>query len=507
MAREPAGDSGTLADADQPTDETKHLYTLGDDAGEVPLAAVFRTRKGGRKRRRREPTRSPDPRREPEPSPGESYDVVLTEDYQVQRTRRTGPLDAVDTDEFERKKSLPRPERAGFGSGVVELEPTRPMESPAAAEAAIAKAEAAKAKSDREAALSEAEAALSEAEAAKAEAAAVKAEAQAAKAEARAAKAELETVKAEAEAAKQAAIAATTSDPPAEPEGSVESAPSALSEVIPADADPVWAAQAVLGLAEEYARANRTASDGAWFSEVFRNEFLLASPPRETRTSEREAEFIEEQLGVAAGGRLFDLCCGYGRHTLPLARKGYETVGLDLSLDMLKHALTKAQKESLSIKFVHGDMRDLNFDEVFDGAYSMDTSFGFFSDAENLGVLRGVLAALKKGGRFVLDVANRDHAIRDVPNRNWWEGDGCLVQEDIEFSQLESRLRIKRFLVFADGLQREYDISLRLYSLHELQRMLSMVGFEVVDVAGSTHTAGAYFGAESPRIIVTCQKP
>lgn len=507
-----------LAANDEPgaSDETTHLFALGEGAG-PPLAAVFRTRRAGKRRSRREaPLR--DPRREPEPTPGESFDVVLTDDLRVERTRRTGPIDTQETDEF--------PAVPGFGDGPVDLEPTRPMQSAALAEAEAARAEA---RAVAEAAKSEAEEAKTEAEAAKTEAEAAKAEAEAVKAEAEAVKAELELARAEAEAAKAEVVAAKaevvaaknetlspseeqTTEPVADAQVVVSAAapagavPTHLADIIPPDADPVWAAQAVLGLASARAKANRTPADGAWFAEVFRNEYLLAHPMRADHTSEREAEFIENQLCVATGGRLFDLCCGYGRHTLPLARKGFELVGLDLSLDMLKHALTQAQKESLSIKFVHGDMRDLNFDEVFDGGYSLDTSFGFFSDAENLMVLRGVHRALKSGGRFVLDIANRDFAIRDIPNRNWWEGDGCLVQEDIEFNHLESRLRIKRFLVFADGLQREYDISLRLYSAHELTRMLALVGFEVVDISGSTHTAGAFFGDASHRIIVTAQK-
>jgi SAM-dependent methyltransferase len=216
---------------------------------------------------------------------------------------------------------------------------------------------------------------------------------------------------------------------------------------------------------------------------------------------------IESALKLSGGARVLDLCCGYGRHTVPLAAKGYEVVGLDLSLDMLKAALGRAQANALAIKFVHGDMRDLNFRDVFDGVFCFDSSFGFFTEPENLMVLRGVHDALKRGGRFILDVANRDYALRGIPTRNWWEGDGCLVQEDIEFDHLTSRLAIKRFAVFADGMQREYNISMRLYAVHELVRMAQMVGFEVREISGSRHTPGAFFGPESNRIILTMEKP
>lgn len=280
----------------------------------------------------------------------------------------------------------------------------------------------------------------------------------------------------------------------------------ALSQM-PADADPTLVAEAVLAFSRRQAKGHRTPTQGAWFAELFGSDFLVTDPVRSGRTTDLEVGLVEESLGVAAGGRILDLCCGYGRHTVPMADKGYEMVGLDLSLDMLRHALAQAQSKNLSIKFVHGDIRDLNFEEVFDGAYCLDTSFGFFTEHENIAVLSGIFAALKRGGRFMLDVVNRDYIVNDIPMRNWWEGDGCLVQEDIEFDHTTSRLETKRFVVFADGMQREFNISIRLYALHELLQMVRLAGFQVLQVSGSVHSRGSYFGAESARLMVLCEKP
>ena len=176
-------------------------------------------------------------------------------------------------------------------------------------------------------------------------------------------------------------------------------------------------------------------------------------------------------------------------------------------MDLLRHGLALAKAEGLSIKLVHGDMRDLSFKGVFSGAVCLDTSFGYFTDQENLLILRSIYAALKPGARFVLDVVNRDRAIQLMPQRNWWEGEGCLVQEDVEFSDRTSRLSVRRFLVFSNGTQREYGVSLRIFSAHEVVAMLELVGFEITDITGSMHTEGAFFGVLSERIIVTATKP
>lgn len=280
---------------------------------------------------------------------------------------------------------------------------------------------------------------------------------------------------------------------------------SVLADAIPPDADPVWAREAVLALIAERAAA-RARPTGMWYHELFNVDYLKSELPVSPEQIRSEVTFIEAALALPTAGRVLDLGCGYGRHTVPLARRGYDMVGLDLSIDLLQNALRRAQAKAASIKFVHGDIRDLEFDQVFDGVYCFNTTFGYFSDAENLTVLRGVHRALKPGGRFLIEVVNRDNAIQAMPIRNWWEGDGCLIQEDVDFDHLTSRLMVKRFLVYADGTQREYDIALRLFSVHELVAMLRLVGFRYVDLAGSIHTPGAFFGVGSDRILLTVER-
>lgn len=281
--------------------------------------------------------------------------------------------------------------------------------------------------------------------------------------------------------------------------------PPSLNDVIPPDADPVWAREAVLATVAERA-GGKDRPDGMWYQELFNSDYLKTDLAIGAEQVRSEVDFIENALGLPTAGRVLDLGCGFGRHTVPLARRGYDMVGLDLSLDLLKTALRRAQAKKASIKFVHGDIRDLEFDRVFDGVYCFNTTFGYFTETENLLVLRGVHRALKPGGRFLIDVVNRDNAIQSLPVRNWWEGDGCLVQEDVDFDHLTSRLMVKRFLVYADGTQREYDITMRIYGVHELMAMLRLVGFRYVSLAGSLHTPGAFFGVGSERILLTVER-
>lgn len=44
-----------------------------------------------------------------------------------------------------------------------------------------------------------------------------------------------------------------------------------------------------------------------------------------------EVDFVVEALALEGGERVLDLACGYGRHSLELARRGYDVVGVDIT--------------------------------------------------------------------------------------------------------------------------------------------------------------------------------
>src|SRR5262249_27863779 len=226
------------------------------------------------------------------------------------------------------------------------------------------------------------------------------------------------------------------------------------------------------------------------------------------RQTEREAQFVAESLGVPPGttGALLDLGCGYGRHAMELAQKGYKVTGLDLSLPLLIRAADAARRSSLSLDFIHRDMREMTFENEFDAAYCMFASFGYFDDDTNRKVAANLQRALKPGGKVLIDVVNRDYLTKDLPTRVWWQGEGCVVLEEVDFNYFTSRLQVQRSIVFEDGRQSEQEISIRSYSLHEIGKVLHHAGFRVIEVSGSLSLRGRFFGTESRQILVVAEK-
>jgi len=243
-----------------------------------------------------------------------------------------------------------------------------------------------------------------------------------------------------------------------------------------------------------------------WWEELFNDDFIRTMAKISDKQIGMEVDFIEESLGLDKGAMVLDLACGTGRHAIELTRRGYQVVGFDLSLAMLAKAADEAQDRDQRINFVQGDMREMTFDGTFDGVYCWSTSFGFFEEEKNAGVIENVRKALKPGGQVLLDVVNRDFVAQECPSLVWFEGDGCVCMDDMTIDWITSRMKVKRTMMMDDGRSREIEYSIRLYSLHELGKLLHDHGFRVAQVSGRIATPGVFFGANSPRTLILAEK-
>jgi SAM-dependent methyltransferase len=243
-----------------------------------------------------------------------------------------------------------------------------------------------------------------------------------------------------------------------------------------------------------------------WWERFFSDDYLMSVRPATAAQIAKQVDFIEQSLGVSKGGTILDVGCGLGLHAVELTRRGYLVVGLDLSLSMITRAAELAQQQQLKLNVVHADIREMEFDGAFDGVICMGTTFGFFDDDANRDVLARLNHALRPGGRVLMDMVNRDYVLRFQPNLVWFEGDECVCMEESDFNYFNSRLTVKRTMMREDGKQSNAEYSVRLYSLHELGLLMQQVGFRVIEVSGQEAIRGAFFGANSPRMLLLAER-
>lgn len=244
----------------------------------------------------------------------------------------------------------------------------------------------------------------------------------------------------------------------------------------------------------------------AWWETVFDDRYLrLWGPLASPEATEQQVEGIIAYLGVEPGASILDLACGYGRIAIPLAQRGFRVTGLDLSETLLGQARANAAQAGVEVDWHQGDMREIPWEGAFDAVINVFSSFGYFTDEEeNRRVLEGVARAIKPGGRFLIDVINRDWQVRQDLQRRWFEAGDLLVLEDPWLDPVEGRAgEVWRWLEGGQWQTLEFDV--RIYTATELKALIEAAGLRWITVYGGW--TGDEFGPQSRRIIALAEKP
>jgi SAM-dependent methyltransferase len=239
----------------------------------------------------------------------------------------------------------------------------------------------------------------------------------------------------------------------------------------------------------------RSGSEEAdWFEEWFGEDYLRIYQHRDETEAENVVELITRFLEGRDISAVLDLGCGAGRHSRALCDRWW-TVGLDLSAALLKIA----RREMLDAPYVRADMRELPFaPESFDLVVNLFTSFGYFEDdRENERVLIRVCDALRQGGTLVIDFLNASEVRNGLVPYDERVENGVTIEQTRAISP-DDRFVEKTIRLRERG--KEYIERVRLLTPRELERMLEVAGFTVVDRVGDY--AGSPWSETSPRAIL-----
>lgn len=118
----------------------------------------------------------------------------------------------------------------------------------------------------------------------------------------------------------------------------------------------------------------------------------------------QEVSFLEKVGNFQIGQSVLDLGCGTGGHIIPLALRGYQATGVDLSKTMIDQAQDKAFLQNASITFLQGDVRSVRMGTKFDRVISMFAVMGYqIKNSDFLSALRTAREHLEVNGFFIFD--------------------------------------------------------------------------------------------------------
>lgn len=241
-----------------------------------------------------------------------------------------------------------------------------------------------------------------------------------------------------------------------------------------------------------------------WYKDLFKGRWAKFWVEEYLELREDTIDDIEFLRTALRKGVTLDLCCGPGRHSIPLSSY-VNVVSFDLSKDFL--SVIKDRGSDKPLYLVQGDMRKLPFKEAsFDNVINMHTSFGYFSDKENEFVLQEVSRILKPEGLFVLDVANAKCFLGNFRERGWDESDSFYVLEKRNLDW-ETKRMVSRWILIDKkvGSMEELIVDHRLYDLNELKNLLAQVNLEILNVFGSSKKE-RFHETSSRRILIIAKK-
>lgn len=239
-----------------------------------------------------------------------------------------------------------------------------------------------------------------------------------------------------------------------------------------------------------------TKSKEKWYASWFDSPYYhILYKDRDYSEAQAFMDNLTNYLNIPEGGKILDLACGKGRHSVYLNTLGYTITGVDLSGQSILHA-KKFENETL--KF---DIHDMTrpYPDTFDAVFNLFTSFGYFEDEIcNLRTIESIKAQLNEFGFGVIDFMNSNYVINNLV------AEDVKTVEGIDFTQkrkLENGYIVKDISFTSDGEDFEFQERVRALTLKDFEILFEETGVYLLDVFGN-YKLQKYHSETSERLIL-----
>ncbi len=209
---------------------------------------------------------------------------------------------------------------------------------------------------------------------------------------------------------------------------------------------------------------------------------------------------ITSLLQIQSNAKCWDLCCGKGRHSIYLNKKGLNVIGTDLSPQSILEA-NKSANETL--EFYEHDMRKLFRTNYFDVVFNVFTSFGYFEKREDdLHVFDSVQKSLKSKGLFVFDYLNAQYVKNSMVETD------TKIMDDIAFNiskKIENNTVVKSIDFTDKGQDFHFEERVKLFDKSYFEKLAEECNLNVLNTFGN-YQLQEFDVNISPRLILVLQK-
>ncbi|WP_455367216.1 class I SAM-dependent methyltransferase [[Eubacterium] cellulosolvens] len=249
-----------------------------------------------------------------------------------------------------------------------------------------------------------------------------------------------------------------------------------------------------------------------WWKDFFNHIYLITDSRSvcDPDLTAREVDVLEETLHLNKNDHILDLFGGQGRHSIELAKRGYQNLTVfDYSVYLITLGKKLARQENLKIKFVKGDSRTTGLKS---GHYSnviiMGNSFGYFpEERENLKVLKEAHRLLRTQGKLFIDMTDPEYVKKNLNPTSWHKIKDTYILRKREIKN--NIIKSKEIVISQkDGLLRDESYCIRFYSQERIRQLLKKVGFRNILIQDKTslHRKKLDYGLVTTRMFVQATK-
>jgi SAM-dependent methyltransferase len=206
-----------------------------------------------------------------------------------------------------------------------------------------------------------------------------------------------------------------------------------------------------------------------------------------------------DDFGIKSGNVL-DLCCGNGRTSIYMAKKGFRTVGVDMSRAFLEDAREKAEDHGVShlATFLEGDVRNLKtvlgtVSKPFDVVVSVWTSIGFYREKDDLNMFKQARQLSREGAAlFIAETIHTEYLSLKFAPTSYVELDDIVMLEDRKYDPTTAQANTCWTFYDKRGENLEFidetEILHHVYNLSELCTLLRKARWKTVATYGNLST-------------------
>lgn len=235
----------------------------------------------------------------------------------------------------------------------------------------------------------------------------------------------------------------------------------------------------------------------SWFNSPY---YHVLYSNRDFKEAEVFIDNLYKHLHPQEFAKALDACCGRGRHSIYLNKKGLDVTGIDLSQSNIQFA---KQFENEHLRFLEHDIRNNLTNNTFDYVFNIFTSFGYFKRKnEDVKAFKTFYRALKPKGILLLDFFNTkaiEDQIKPFEEK---------IQDGIHFrieKKIENGMILKSIKFEDAGKKYEFREEVKALTYLDFKAYCEVVGFKIIDTFGN-YALDKFDINESERLIILAEK-